>query len=170
MRNFFSTMIIVAVTIIMGGCRSSKEALQPALLHHSDSTRVEYRERTVFFNDTVFVPLAIQNKETTKKDSISILENDYVTSTVKLNKDGSITHQLNTKQFNIPVKVQNKIEYRDSIIYREKKIEVPVPVERKLSYWQQRKVKWFPWLVSLLAISMGYIFRKPILKLIRRFI
>ena len=36
----------------------------------------------------------------------------------------------------------NQSEVRDSIVYKDKEVQVPVPVEKKLTKWQQAKVDW----------------------------
>ena len=36
----------------------------------------------------------------------------------------------------------NQSEVRDSIVYRDNEVQVPYPVEKKLTKWQQAKVDW----------------------------
>lgn len=50
------------------------------------------------------------------------------------------------------------------------KIKVPVPVEKELSWWEQTCIKWFPYTIGAILLSLVIIFRKPMLTLIRRFI
>ena len=59
-----------------------------------------------------------------------------------------------------------KIEYRDSIITKEVKNEVPVPypIEKELNWWQKFRLKSF-W--ALLAISL-IVLRKPLSFLLKK--
>lgn len=52
----------------------------------------------------------------------------------------------------------------------DRKIEVPVPVEKELSWWEQTSIKWFPYSIGAILLALVYIFRKPMLNFIRRFI
>ena len=45
-----------------------------------------------------------------------------------------------------------KKEVRDSIVYRDKEIQVPYPVEKKLSKWQQAKVDWGGWAMLIVVV------------------
>lgn len=55
-------------------------------------------------------------------------------------------------------------------IYVERKVEVPVPVERELSKWEQTCIDLFPYVLGMLAVSLFVVLRKPMISLIRRFI
>lgn len=44
-------------------------------------------------------------------------------------------------------------EAKDSIIYRDKEVQVPYPVERKLSKWEQIKIDMGDWLIGFVIIS-----------------
>lgn len=52
----------------------------------------------------------------------------------------------------------------------DSKIKVPVPVEKELSWWEQTCIKWFPYSIGAILLALVYIFRKPMLNFIRRFI
>lgn len=55
-------------------------------------------------------------------------------------------------------------------IYVERKVEVPVPVERELSKWEQTCIDLFPYVLGMLVVSLFVVLRKPMITLIRRFI
>ena len=55
-------------------------------------------------------------------------------------------------------------------IYIDRKVQVPVPVERELSRWEVSCIKWFPYSMGAILITLVYIFRKQMRSLIRRFI
>lgn len=53
--------------------------------------------------------------------------------------DGSLSHSIKNKDQNIPLVTDKEIHYRDSIVERKKKVPVPVPVEKELSWWGEIK-------------------------------
>ena len=136
-----------------------------------DSVRVEYRERTVFIPDTVFVEIPKQTADRTTKDSTSHLENDYASSDARINFDGTLTHTLNSKPQVQHVPIKKTIEYRDSIVYKDKIINntntVTKYVERKLSWWQQIKIRAFWVLLAIMALWLSVKFSPILRKIIR---
>lgn len=160
--------VILLTAFLLSACCASRKATSSTETSERgrDSVRIEYRERTVFVPDTVFVEIPPQIAERTTPDSLSHLENDYAESTARLNQDGTLYHDLKTKPQTKPVPTEKEIQYRDSIVYRdvyrdrivkEKETEV-VEVEKKLSWFQKTEIGGFWALLLLLAI----IYRKKI--------
>jgi hypothetical protein len=114
----------------------------------------------------VFIEIPAQTAERTTADSTSHLENDYATSDAKINPDGTLYHNLNTKPQTKPVPTDKKIERRDSIVYQAKYIdrEITVEVERHLSWWEKTQIYGF-WAVIVIMVIATY--RKRILSLIK---
>ena len=161
-------ILLIAAAILMVGCRTTKSIPTQAQEYKRDSVRIEYRERTVLVPDTVYFEIPRQMAERTIADSVSHLENDYASSDARLNSDGTLTHTLNSKQQLKPVPTERKIEYRDSIIYkdrwRDKKQTVTEYVERKLSWWEQTQIYGFWAAIAIVAI----IYRKKIFQAVVR--
>ena len=167
MRKIIYICICISILIAFGGCSSSKKAIS---IEKRDSVRTEIRYEKVFIKDTAYIEIPAQISERIIKDSISFLENDYALSNARVNSDGTLFHDLRTKPQNKPVVVDTKIERRDSIIYKDREIEVPIPVEREIGWWEKTSIRFFPLSLSALFLICLYLFRKPILTLIRRFI
>lgn len=167
MRKIIYICICIYILIVFGGCSSSKKAIS---IEKRDSVRTEIRYEKVFIKDTAYIEIPAQISERIIKDSISFLENDYALSNARLNSDGTLFHDLRTKPQNKPIVVDTKIERRDSVIYKDREIEVPIPVERELGWWEKTSIRFFPLSLSALFLICLYLFRKPILTLIRRFI
>lgn len=167
MRKIIYICIFISILIAFGGCSSSKKAIS---IEKRDSVRTEIRYEKVFIKDTAYIEIPAQISERIIKDSVSFLENDYALSNARINSDGTLFHDLRTKSQNKPVVVDTKIERRDSIIYKDREVEVPVLIERELGWWEKTSIRFFPWSLAALFISVIYLFRKPILTLIRRFI
>ena len=162
------TLLMAVAAFSLAGCRSSKSLTTQSQEYRRDSVRVEYRERTVFIPDTVYFEIPRQMAERTIADSVSHLENDYASSDARLNSDGTLTHTLNSKQQLKPVPTERKIEYRDSIIYKDrwmdKKQTVTEYVEHKLSWWEQTQIYGFWAVIAIVAI----IYRKKIFQAVVR--
>ena len=135
----------------------------------SDSTRVEIRWRTEFVRDTVFVDIPAQSEKVTTPERSSHLENDFAESDARINDDGSLFHLLDTKPQKKPMPIDRPVEYRDSIVYRDRKVDVKkvIEVERELSWWEQTQIKGFWLLLAVVSVVLGW---KKVLPLIRRFI
>lgn len=109
-------------------------------------------------------------RDRTTRDSSSHLENDYAVSDARVNADGTLYHDLRTKPQRKPVPVKTPEVRRDSIVYVDKQVEVPVTVEKDLTAWQQFRLRWFGVMAALAVALAAWTFRKPLLNLIRRFI
>jgi hypothetical protein len=48
----------------------------------------------------------------------------------------------------------SRTEVKDSIVYRDKEVQVPYPVERKLSKWEQIKIDLGGWMVGFIILSI----------------
>lgn len=160
-------LYIVLTAVLLTACASSRKAATSSTdssVQGRDSVRIEYREKTVFVPDTVFVEIPAQTAERTTPDSVSHLENDYAESNARINQDGSLFHDLKTKPQAKPVPTQKEIQYRDSIVYKDRIVKLrvtetkTVEVEKNLSWFQKTQIYGFWALLLLLAI----IYRKKL--------
>ena len=148
------TALICTLILLLTACGTSRKLTT----FQSDSVRVEVVK-------TVEIPA--QTAERTTRDSSSHLENDFAESDARINSDGTLYHDLRTKPQEKEIPVEVPKERKDSIIYRNIEVEKIVPVERELTKWQKTQMRGF-WVV--LVVLVVYVFRKPFLALIRRFI
>lgn len=156
---------MLAAVLLIGGCSPGKHLAKTQ--QQQDSTRVEVRKEIVYVPDTVYLEIPSQTAERTTRDSTSHLENDFAESDARINSDGTLYHDLRTKPQEKEIPVEVPKERKDSIIYRNIEVEKIVPVERELTKWQKTQMRGF-WVV--LVVLVVYVFRKPFLALIRRFI
>ena len=135
MLKIFAIMILVLLSSAC--CRKTT----PIYITTIDSTRVEVRETTITVVDTAYITIPEQSIKQTVKDSTSHLETDFATSTASILSDGSLFHELKNKPDEVPVEVENKIHQKDSIVYNDRVVykEVPVEVEKELSWWGKIK-------------------------------
>lgn len=129
-----------------------------------DSVRVEVRERIVHHHDTVTIEVPVESVRQTVRDTASHLETSYAVSDARINPDGSLTHTLDNKAGERPVEVENKIVYRDSIVWRDRTNWEVVEVERALTAWQQFRLRGFWVLLAVLLVA----WRKQIVGWVRR--
>ena len=112
---------------------------------------------------TEYVPL-----EVVRYDSIVFVSLDrdsvFVRDSVYLKEKGDTVEKFKSKYVYV---------YRDRVdtFYMEKirEVEVPVPVERKLSWWERVKLEYAEWLIGVLvAIALVYALRKWMARKIRK--
>lgn len=133
-----------------------------------DSLHIKIRHRTIWIPDTVRVRLPPERTQQTVRQDSSHLETSAAISNARINPDGSLFHSLENKTGDQKILTQRPIEYRDSIVYRDRevKVEKVVEVERKLTWWQQAQIRGF-WVAIIIIFVL---LRKKVLPLIRRFI
>ena len=106
----------------------------------TDSTKVEVRTETVIEKDTVYVELPRVVERVAVQDTTSHLENEFALSDAHIS-GGVLKHSLETKPVKMPAVVDKQIVYRDSIVFRERVQTQTVEVEKKLTGWQQAKLR-----------------------------
>lgn len=169
MRHLSIVSLLMVIILSMIGCKTSKKIIQPPS-SIIDSTNIKVVYRTEYKADTIYFSIPAQKAEKIIKDSCSYLENNFASSLARINPDGTLFHNLNTKPQDKPIPINTPIIYKDSIVYQNKDVKVPYPVERELTKWEKTCKDGFPIVLSLLILSVGWIFRKPLLNFIRRFI
>lgn len=156
-------LLLLAVVLLLSACRSQRD-----IVH--DVTHVEIHDSIHYVHDTLYFDVPAQSAEVVTRDSVSQLENDYAVSIVSLNKDGTLSHQLTTKPQSVPVPFEKPVETKTQTIYKDREVKIPVPVEKELSAWQKFRLQSFWVLVAVALAALGFIFRKPLYALVRRFI
>ena len=127
MRYYYITILPLALCVSCGPARHASV---------SDSTRVEVREVTHYVKDTIYLELPVITERIVTRDTSSRLENDYAVSEASIS-GGYLSHSLATKPARTPVEAEAREVVRDSIVFRDRLIEVPVEVEKPLSRWQR---------------------------------
>ena len=127
MRYYYITILPLALCVSCGPARHASV---------SDSTRVEVREVTRYIKDTMYLELPVITERIVTRDTSSRLENDYAVSEASVS-GGYLSHSLATKPARTPVETEAREVVRDSIVFRDRLVEVPVEVEKPLSRWQR---------------------------------
>ena len=124
-------------------------------LPSTDSTKVEVRTETVTVHDTAYVELPVIIEKVATLDTTSTLENKFARSEASVSA-GILSHTLETMPVQLPVQVETKIVYKDSLVCRDRVQTQTVEVEKKLTAWQQAKMKLGS--VALLLIGLAIIY------------
>lgn len=161
MKQMLALTMIASVLL---GCKSQK--VLP--IESNTEKRVETKYEVQYIPDTVILNIPSQKSSVvTSPDTISMLENDFAKSTASVDENGLLHHSLETKPQDKPIPTKKEVVRKDSIVYVDKEVKVPYPVERELTWWEETSIKWFKWLLVLLVAIP---FRKKILLFVRRFI
>ena len=156
-------VFLVVITLLMSGCRSPKEVVR-------EVTVIETHDSIHYVHDTLFFDVPVQTAQIVTHDSVSVLENDWAVSHVAINKDGTLSHKLESKPQSVPVPFEKPVETKMQVIYRNREVKVPMPVEKPLTPWEKFRLDAFWWLVGACAVGAVVVYRKPLFTLIRRFI
>lgn len=166
----FCAIIALIIIAVLSSCKSSKGTTTPSIptVPIQNETEVKYihTERI----DTVFIEIPAQSAERTTPEGFSHLETDYAESDAKINADGTLSHTLRNKPQPKPVLVKNETDtiYIDSTIEKPVPVEVPVAVERELTWWEETRLNTWGWLALIILAAVGWTFRNHLLQLLRR--
>ena len=135
--KFYRAIFLCVLPLLLPGSSCSTVRQLPTV---ADSTRVEIRTETVFQKDTVFVELPRVVERVAVQDTTSHLENEFALSDARIS-GGVLKHSLETKPVKMPAVVDKQIVYRDSIVFRDRVQTKTIEVEKKLTGWQQAKLR-----------------------------
>ena len=121
-------------TLCLTACGVARPVLE------SDNTKVEVKVVEKIVKDTAWFELPVIVEKVASLDTASVLENKYAKSEAVVT-GGVLHHSLQTKPVREPVSVESKEIVRDSIVYRNRIQTRTVEVEKKLTWWQQAKMK-----------------------------
>ena len=125
---------ILAFALLLSACGVARPVLD------QDNTKVEVNTVEVPVHDTAYVQLPVYVEKVATLDTASVLENSFARSAAVVTS-GVLHHSLETLPVTLPVPVESKIVYKDSIVFRDRIQTVTREVEKPLSGWQQAKLR-----------------------------
>ena len=128
------TSTVLLLFFLLTACGVARPVLE------SDNTKVEVKVVETIVKDTAWFELPVIVEKVATLDTASVLENKYAKSEAVVS-GGVLHHSLQTKPIREPVSVESKETVRDSIVYRDRIQTKTVEVEKKLTGWQQAKMK-----------------------------
>lgn len=148
-------LILIAVSSLCFECYPCRSLTSSA----ADSTRIETVVRTEFVKDTVYIDVPREREAQVVSDS-SHLETEYARSDARILIDGRLFHSLENKAQKKPVAVQTRIEYRDSVVYRDKVQREVIEVEKRLTAWQRLQMTGFWVFVTAIVFGVAWKLRR----------
>lgn len=154
-------MILFSVFLLMAGCRTKEYVEVERIV--SDSVFATYidtvtvRMRVVDYSYAL--PVVDMRRET--KDTVSVLE-DSLYRSVAIVSNGTLSHILSTlpgARINVPVNVADTTVAKHGEVTAVKRevVEIPVPVERELGWWERTKIDLFFPVLMIAVIAVMYI-------------
>ena len=112
---------------------------------------------------TEYVPV-----ESVRYDSLFVeklmRDSVFVRDSVHLQEKGDTVYKYKDKYVYV---YKNLVD--TFFVYRDREVEVPVPVERKLTWWERVKLEYAEWVIGVLvAVALVYALRKWFARKIRK--
>lgn len=169
-------ILLILIVVIVSACHSSKQMLPSTsvIVTNTDSVRTEYIETVRIDTVTVEVLIPMESAMQIVRDSTSHLETNYAESDAWINSDGTLGHRIQNKEKAVPVDVlvPNKTTKTNNDSKSLKEIPVPYPdpvyIEKELSWWDEFRLGAFWYLITAIAGCGIWIFRKQLIKIIRK--
>lgn len=154
---------ILTIIILLALCLNSCKMPYYIPVSITDSTYIHRRDSIVFDTIKISVPAEEKSEKVVKTDT-SILQTSLAISEAYITENGSLFHLLKNKS---EEKLKVPVHYVTSAVTTNKMRIEPrvVEVERKLTRWQELKMRVGGW--AMVAIAVLIIFY--IIKICRRF-
>lgn len=160
--------IVLLLTIAaISGCKT-KQGLPVVTSEDFRRTEIIHTERI----DTVFIEVPSQSAERITQESESFLETEFAESLAAINADGTLKHTLRNKdsKHSVMVKTTTDTIITEKIIEKPYPVEVPVKIEKELTWWQRTRLNSWWWITAALALCVAWIFRKPLFTIFRKIV
>lgn len=157
------TSVILAFALILSACGVARPVLD------RDNTKTEVKTVIETVHDTAVVELPVYVERVATLDTVSRLENRLAVSEARVS-GGVLHHTLETKAVKLPVPVESKIVYKDSLVYRDRVQTRTVEVERPLTGWQRAKLRvggvcFFVIIIYGIYLILHFIYKPNLFKL-----
>ena len=176
MKKFYYFACLLLPVLV--GCKTQKQipaTLSPVVLNNSDSVRVETIVNTIYVPVEIAVDLPQQAESNVTPDDSSHVETDLAFSDAWI-ENGILHHFIKNKpgQLTAEAFVPQTTEQtnKEAVKIKEVPVLTPYPVEvaRKWTLMEQIKLASFWYLLGAVVVSIGLIFRKPLLMALRKII
>lgn len=135
---------------------------------------IEYRDTTIYKESvrdtTIFVQIPLEsNQVIVQIGDTSHLETSLAESDAFVGSDGFLHHSIrNRSEKTLPVVVPIKESYAYSNQVNTVTLTKTEYKDKPLTNWQKFRLKGFWWLLAALAGSLAWIFRKPLVVLLKK--
>ena len=146
------------ITLCAAGCGVSRVTGS----NSAENTSVRIIEHTELVPVEVEVPIPTIVEKVSTRDTLSHLENQYALSDARISRNGTLYHSLETKPQQIKARTEVKIEYRDSIVYKDRMVETTI--EKPLSRWERVKINLGGYALGVCLLALLALAAKLLLK------
>lgn len=171
-------LIVLLALSLLTGCRTTKQSLSsvpmaPVIINHVDSVRTELIETVRIDTVTVEVAVPMESVSQVVRTDSSHVETSLAESYAWICEDGSLGHTISNKpqklkgEALVPVKDTQTNKEVEKI--REVPVGYPEPVyvEKKLTLWQEVRIKSFWYLIGIIFVLILWVIRKPLISMFR---
>lgn len=160
----FCYFVICVVLVLLCSCKSIQYVPVETVIH--DSIQVE---RVVIEKDTTKEQVVVRDSSWMSihiADSTELanagIKLDGITKAfvIERNKVRELENKLSS--------AKEKVVTKDSIVYRDKEVQVPYPVEKKLSAYESMKMEYGGYAILLVLISLVFVLYRFSRKLLTR--
>ena len=159
--------MILAFCATLGSCSPKILPSHNDNIQHKDSTSVNVTVR----DSLIYVPVPLEKDQVIAHiGDTSKLETSIAQSTAYIGNDGFLYHSLENKsKERLPaiVPITTKVIYAGVSHIEAHTLTKYVEVEKPLSGWKLFQIRAFWWLLLALGAALLYIFRKPVLAIIK---
>lgn len=152
---FITMLIAIALGALLSSCRSTQYIPVETI-----KTEIKEVHDTVKIQDTIKSEKQIVIREADTSE-IERINAEYGFKLDKAQKTILILSKELQQQSH------NQTEVKDSIVYRDKEVQVPYPVERKLSKWEQIKLVlggWVGFIILSIIVFCVYLARGKVFR------
>lgn len=171
LKRFFASLIILAA--LAPGCGALKNSA-----HLAENTKNEYTDSLGIKDEVkdsiIYVPIPLEaGQAIVTIGDTSRLETSVAKSTAFIDKNGHLRHTLENKsdrRLQAIVPVRTKTIYHGVVNNKTQAVKLTNTIykEKELTSWQKFRLSAFGWLCTIIMALAIWIFRKPILKLIKK--
>lgn len=173
--------IITVIFLFFGCCPCKKIATDNNSNHESkDSVRVEirYEKVTEYVHDTAYIHIPPQESVNHTLSDSSHLENQFCSSDARINPDGTLYHDLKTKEQDIPVEFEKPVttitetehhEHTSSDVSETNQTTTQY-IERDYTWWDKTRFYASYILLGWLLINYRKFFKKLIISIFKKFV
>lgn len=159
---------------LMAFCLSGCSLLRPReRIVTVTTTATEYRDSTAWRDTTIYVPIPLEaDQAIVHIGDTSHRETSIAVSDAWVGADGFLHHELRNKPGRLAHPVQLPERFLVSNVQNTREtarvITKEVKVEQPLKGWRRFKIGAFWWLLGGVALAVVWIFRRPLLSILKR--
>lgn len=168
---FFCAILGVLIALLI--CVALEGCSPRVVTQVVETEKVVYRDSTVYRDSIIRYQIPLEKDQAIVHiGDTSHRETSLAISDAWVGGDGLLYHSIENKHgtLYLPVVIPRRTIWVEATQNRAEIVTREVEVEKPLSAWQRLKIGAFWWLFAGFAVSLAWIFRKPITKIVKRWV